>query len=93
MNVVWARHARNRLDEIHDFISQDAPSRALGFCERLIDAADQLVLHPLRRPLLPEDPAYRQLTVEEYRLVYRVADTMVFVLTIVGPGMIYEEAV
>lgn len=93
MNVVWARHARNRLDEIHDFISRDAPGRALEFCERLIDAADQLALHTLSGPLLPEDPAYRQLTVDEYRLVYRVAETTVFVLTIVGPVMIYEQAV
>jgi len=42
--------------------------------------------------LLPEDGAYRQLVVDEYRIVYRVADRLVFVMTIVAPGMISEHS-
>ena len=44
-------------------------------------------------PLLPEDGAYRQLTVDEYRIVYRVADNVTYVMTIIAPGMLYEQAI
>lgn len=43
-------------------------------------------------PLLPEDAAYRQLVVEGYRIVYRVDARQVYVMTIVAPGMLYEQA-
>lgn len=92
MKVLWAEHARSRLADIYSYIERDSPSRAAEFCERLIDATAQLAVHPLSGPLLPEDGAYRQLVVDEYRIVYRVADNVVYVMTIVAPGMLYEQA-
>ena len=93
MKVIWARHARNRLEEIQEFIGRDLGIHASDFCERLIDQTDRLEAHPFRGPTLPEDPAYRQLVVDEYRIVYRVAEDAVYVLTIVAPGMSYENAI
>jgi addiction module RelE/StbE family toxin len=92
MKVVWAEHARNRLADIYSYIERDSPSRAADFCERLIGASEQLADHPFSGPLLPEDGAYRQLIVDDYRIVYRVADKVTYVMTIVGPGMLYEQA-
>ena len=92
MRVFWTGHARNRLGEIQQYIERDSISRAAEFCERLIDATEQLVDNPLSGPLLPEDGAYRQIVVDEYRIVYRVADRFVYVMTIVAPGMLFEQA-
>lgn len=92
MKVVWAEHARNRLADIYSYIERDSPSRAADFCEQLIDATDQLADHPLSGSLLPEDGAFRQLVVDEYRIVYRVADRVIYVMTIVAPGMLYDHA-
>lgn len=92
MKVVWAEHARTRLADIYGFIERDSPGRAAEFCIRLIDATEQLREHPLSGSLLPEDGAYRQLIVEGYSIVYRVADRMTYVMTIVGPGMLHEQA-
>ena len=58
----------------------------------LIDATSQLAAHPLSGSLLPEDGAYRQLVVDEYRIIYRVAERFVYVMTIVAPGMLFEQA-
>lgn len=80
------------MTEIYDYIASDSPDRAADFCDRLISSPDQLVKHPLSGPLVPEDPAYRQLVLEEYRIIYRVAPTEVYVMTIVAPGMLYEQA-
>jgi len=92
VRVFWTGHARNRLGEIQQYIERDSISRAAEFCERLIDATEQLVDNPLSGPLLPEDGAYRQIVVDEYRIVYRVADRFVYVMTIVAPGMLFEQA-
>lgn len=67
-------------------------SRAADFCERLMRATDQLARHPMSGPRLPEDPAYRQLVVDGYRIVYRVDERNIHVMTIVAPGMLYEQA-
>lgn len=48
--------------------------------------------HPYSGPLLPEDSAYRQLVTEGCRIVYRVTDKSVLIMTIIGPGMSYERA-
>ena len=90
MKVRWNRQALRRLEEIHSHIGGDALNRATLFCERIIAAAEQLESHPFSGPLLPEDGAYRQLVVEGYRLVYRIADDGIYVMTIVGPGMLVE---
>ncbi|HUQ48433.1 MAG TPA: type II toxin-antitoxin system RelE/ParE family toxin [Gemmatimonadaceae bacterium] len=92
MRVVWTQLARDRLDEIFDFIGANSALRAAEFCERLIDAVDQLKVHPFSGPVLPEDPAYRQLVVDEYRIAYRVGEDVVSIHTIVAPGMTYEHA-
>jgi toxin ParE1/3/4 len=91
VTVVWTSHARNRLGAIYDYIVASAPDRAAAFCESLIAATDQLVEHPLSGPILPEDGAYRQLVVDGYRLVYRVAAQRVYIMTIVAPGLLYEQ--
>ena len=92
MKVVWAEQARNGLADTYKFIERDSPSRAADCCERLIEASEKLANHPFSGPLLPEDGAYRQLIVDEYRIVYRVADEFIYVLTIVAPGMLYEQS-
>ncbi len=92
MRVVWVEHARNRLAEIQRYIERDSASRATEFCIRLIDATEQLSDHPLSGALLPEDGAYRQLVVDEYRIVYRVTERVAYVMTIVAPGMLYDQA-
>ena len=87
MRARWARQALRRLEEIDDRIAADTPDRAAAFCERLIDASEQLELHLFSGPLLPEDGAYRQLVVEGYRLIYGIADDGISLMTIVSPGM------
>ena len=93
MKVVWAQHANQRLGSIFDFIERDSSPRAVQFCGRLLEATQRLGEYPLAGPVVPEDPAHRQLVVDAYRIVYRVADKIVYVVTSVAPGMTYEQAV
>lgn len=92
MKVIWSRHARDRLADIFQFIQHDSVTRASDFCVLLIEPAEQLGEYPMSGPVLPEDPAYRQLVVHEYRIAYKVTEDIVYVHTIVAPGMTYEHA-
>lgn len=92
MKVLWTERAVQRLGEIYDYIAQDSVERASTFSEGLIDASQQLARHPLIGRMLPEDGAYRQLVVDGYRVVYRVDDEVAYVMTIVSPGMLAENA-
>lgn len=78
--------------EVYRYVSKDSPSRARQLCDHLIAATERLKTHPYSGPLLPEDPAYRQLVVDGFRIVYRVASDTVFVMPIVCPGMRHERA-
>jgi len=92
VKVEWTERAVQPLGEIHDFIARDSLEKAALVCERLIDRADALARFPLSGPVLPEDGAYRQFVVDGYRVVYQVKDEIVYVMTIVSPGMLAEKA-
>lgn len=91
MIVQWTGRARERLREIRDYIALDAPETANDFCDLLIRATEQLERFPFSGVLVPEDPAYRQLVVVGYRIVYRVAANAVYIMTIVSPGMLIDR--
>ena len=84
MKVTWTARARTRLAEIHDYIAQDSKSRAVAMVERIVDRSAQLELAPhsgARLPVLVDDEV-RELLERPYRIVYRVTDTAVEILTV-----------
>ncbi len=92
MIVRWTRHARQRLKDIGSYIGRDSSHRADRFCNALIDATEQLSKHPYSGSILPEDGAYRQLVVDGFRIVYRVDAKAAYIMTIVAPGMLYDQS-
>lgn len=87
MIVEWTDRALQRLLQIHDYIAADAPTTANEFCDLLIKATEQLETFPFSGALLPEDAAYRHLVVAQYRIVYRIAEDAVYVMTIVSDSI------
>jgi len=92
VRVHWTGHARNRLNQIFPYIASDSDARAAELIARLFASAEQLTKYPWSGPLLPEDPAYRQLVADGYRIVYQVGADAVVVMTVVAPGMPYGKA-
>jgi toxin ParE1/3/4 len=83
--VRWALRALEDLREIHDFIARDSPRAAEAMVERIFSASEQLTAFPLSGRLVPEFPGsgYRELLVGNYRVQYRVADTTIWIVTVV----------
>ena len=84
MKITWSEPALADLDAIHDYIARDSPPYAERFVQRLIAAADPLMDFPELGRVVPEgDGRHREVLVAPYRILYRVANDEVFVVTVI----------
>ena len=81
----WALRALEDLREIHAFIARDSPRAAEALVERIFSVSERLTAFPLSGRLVPEFPGsgYRELLVGNYRVQSRVADAVVWIVTVV----------
>lgn len=83
--VVWAESGRAALDEIITYIAEDSPSAAGHVLAATLEAAASLATLSERGRIVPElnDRSVREIFVFRYRLMYRVEEQRVVVLTFV----------
>ena len=83
--VRWTRTAADDLEEIADYIAEDAPGAAARFVHKLRSAARSLNEMPERGRRVPvlEPLELRELILGNYRLIYRVDPEAVVIVTIV----------
>lgn len=82
--VEWTSRAIADLGEISDYIAADSPVAANRWVQKLMDAADRAGMAPLagrRVPELARDDV-REVIVRTYRIVYRVRQGGIDVLTV-----------
>jgi plasmid stabilization system protein ParE len=72
--VVWTEPAANDLLESVEYIARDSPAFAATLAQRICDAGDSLADFSERGRRFPDPayPAFRELIVAPYRLVYEV---------------------
>jgi toxin ParE1/3/4 len=92
VEIIWSTRSLVRLEEIAEFISQDSPRRAFEFIEKLRASINRLIDFPLSGPVALENPAYRQLVFDGYRVIYHVAPKRIEIFTIVSPGLLLSSA-
>ncbi len=84
MRVIWSPRAVDRAEEIAAHIAADRPDAARRWVEGLFNATKTLTEFPRRGRRVPElnRPEYRELIYGEYRVIYRVAEQRVNVVTV-----------
>ena len=84
MKVRWTEQAAARLEAIEAVVARNDPRAAEELVENLIERGESLKAHPKRGRVVPEirNPEIRELIIRGYRLVYRVSDKAVDVLTV-----------
>ncbi|KAA3610322.1 MAG: type II toxin-antitoxin system RelE/ParE family toxin [Calditrichaeota bacterium] len=84
MRVIWSRTALQNLMDIEEFIARDNPERAKKFINRLISFGDDIKDFPLKGRIVPEFSVkeIREIFEKAYRIVYRVSENQVEILTI-----------
>ena len=82
--MIWSPRAIERAAEIAACIEADRPDAARHWVEGLFKAAKSLTVFPRRGRRVPEfnRPEYRELIYGNYRMIYRVAEQRVNIVTV-----------
>ena len=85
MKIVWTEPAVEDLRELHAYIARDSEMYASGFVERIISAAERVAEHPRVGRVVPEnnDENVREILYQHYRIIYRVKNDYIEVLTVI----------
>ena len=83
-DIIWAGVAENDLKEIIEYIATDSPANAL---KKIKQKASSLYTLPERGRIVPElqdqsIPLYRELIVPPWRIIYRISEMKVYVLSV-----------
>jgi len=91
--VTWTLAARDCLDEIISFISEDSPDAAQRVLEVILAAAESLSLLAERGRRVPETEreTIREIFVYRYRLMYQVASSEVRILALLHGAMDFDR--
>ena len=94
--VVWANAAESDLKDIIEYISINNPQNALKILKKIKQRASELYALPERGRIVPElqDQGilqYREIVIPPWRLVYRIAERKVFVLSLIDSRRNVED--
>ena len=95
-DILWALVAENDLKEIIEYIATDSPANALQTLKKIQQAAPSLYTFPERGPIVPElqeqgIPLYREMIVPPWRIIYRIWEMKVFVLSVLDARQNVED--
>lgn len=84
MKILWSRLAVERASEICDYIALDNPTAAANWIETIFKKIEQLKSSPLSGRVVPEvnNKEIRELIYGNYRIIYRVENKQISILTI-----------
>ena len=85
--IIWTNVAENDLKNIIEYISVDSPQNALKILKKIKQKASNLYTLPERGRVVPELRGqgilqYRELVIPPWRLIYRIAEREIFVLSV-----------
>ena len=84
LKVVWTEYALRDLERIDSYIAEDSPVAAARWVGKLIATAATLASAPMSGRTVPQKgrPEIREVLQRHYRIVYRVRETRVDILTV-----------
>jgi addiction module RelE/StbE family toxin len=93
--IAWSNRAIEDLKEIVEYISRDSKAYAQSFALQIREKVDRLGTFPESGPVIPEDRSgsIRQISVGNYRVLYRHSMADVIIVTIVHGARNIEPSV
>lgn len=94
--VAWAETAQQDLIQIIDYIAVDNPENASRILQKIKQKAAALYTMPERGRIVPELKeqgihTYREIVIAPWRVIYRISDTVVFVLSVIDSRRNVED--
>ncbi len=95
-DIIWAGVAENDLRDIIEYIAIDSPANTLKALEKVKKRASSLYTLPERGRIVPElqDQGillYRDLIVPPWRIIYRISEMKVYVLSVLDARQNVED--
>jgi toxin ParE1/3/4 len=94
--VAWAGVAQHDLKQIIDYITIDSPGNASPILQKFKQKVSDLYTMPDRGRIVPELKGqgvhiYREIVISPWRVIYRMSDTTVFVLSVIDSRQNVED--
>jgi toxin ParE1/3/4 len=94
--VIWSNVAERDLVDIIEYISADSPSIALKIFKNIKQKASKLYSFPETGRVVPEllDQGimqYRELVISPWRIIYRISEKSVYVLSVLDARQNTED--
>ena len=94
--VIWTNVAESDLKDIIKYISIDSPQNALRILKNIKQKTSELYTLPERNRIVPElqDQGilqYREMIIPPWRLIYRIAERKVYVLSLIDSRRNVED--
>ena len=94
--VAWVAVAQDDLKQIIEYIAIDSPGNAQQILRKMRQKASGLYTSPEHGRIVPELKdqgihTYRELAVAPWRVIYRISDTTVFVLSVIDSRRNVED--
>lgn len=85
MKIEWTEPAVSDLEMVRDYIAKDSEFYALRFVERIFEVLEKVAVFPKSGRIVPEaeDNSIREIFFYSYRIMYRIKDDSILVLTII----------
>lgn len=83
--VVWSAKAVEDVEAIATYIARDSPSYAAAVVQKLLELANNLNHYPQAGSNVSEfaDPAIQEKFAYNYRLIYRISETVVTIAAVI----------
>jgi len=84
MKIIWSPLAIDRVGEIANYIAKDKPTAAENWVDNIFSTVESLASSPKLGRIVPEinKDQYREIIYGNYRIVYRLEEKQISVLTI-----------
>ena len=94
--AAWAAVAQHDLKQIIDYIAIDSPGNASRILQKIKQKVSDFYVMPDRGRIIPELKeqgihTYRELIIASWRVIYRISDTTVFVLSVIDSRRNVED--
>lgn len=85
MKIQWTEPAVSDMETVTDYIAKDSKFYALRFVERVFELLERISVFPNAGRIVPEaeDDSIREIFFYSYRIMYRIKDEKILVLTII----------
>ena len=95
MKIILSKLALSDLSGIKDYIKKDSLHYAKIFLQKIISSTKMLKNFPKIGRVVPEfnDENIREIFVKSYRIIYRIENEIIFVVTVIHGARLLKKAI